>query len=59
MNTNPSDLDEFFVATVLADLFDHTDSDDPDYLAQEIVKGLQANGLIKHTDDGSDELLAA
>ena len=59
MSSNPTDFDEYLVATVLADLFDITDSNDPDYLAQQIVKGLQENGLIKHVKDQDDELIAA
>ena len=47
----------FFVSTILADLFDPTGSDDPEYGAQKIVNGLQINQLIK--DDENDELLAA
>ena len=54
-----SDFDEFFVATVLADLFDSTGSDDPDFVTQKIVEGLKENGLhhLKESDD--DELMAA
>ena len=60
MNNSPSAYDEFLVATVLADLFDKTDSDDPDFIAQQIVNGLQRNGLIKHVKDkNKDEELHA
>ena len=59
MNTNVSDFDEFLVATILADLFDQTGSDDPDYVTQKIMEGLQANGLIKNEDTEKDEYLAA
>ena len=34
MKKKSSDFDEFFVVTVLADLFDSTGSDDPDFVAQ-------------------------
>ena len=43
MKKKSSDFDEFFVATVLADLFDSTGSDDPDFVAQKIVDGLKEN----------------
>ena len=59
MNTNQSDFDEFLVATVLADLFDNTGSNDPGYLSQKIVKGLKENGLIKQINEENDELIAA
>ena len=52
-------LDEFFVATVLADLFDSTGSDDPDFVAQKIVDGLKENGLLHQEELDDDELMAA
>ena len=59
MIKNPSNFDEFLVATVLAELFDKTDSNDPDYLAQKIMTGLQANGLTKYANNEKDEHMAA
>ncbi len=59
MNSNASDFDEFFVANILADLFDSTNSDDPDYVAKKIMEELKINGLIKNEDNGNDERLAA
>ena len=59
MKKKSSDFDEFFVATVLADLFDSTGSDDPDFVAQKIVEGLKKNGLIHHEELDDDELMAA
>ena len=34
MKKKSTDFDEFFIATVLADLFDSTGSDDPDFVAK-------------------------
>ncbi len=59
MKTKASDFDEFFVATVLADLFDSTGSDDPDFVAQKIVDGLKENGLLHQEELDDDELMAA
>jgi len=58
-----SDFDDFFVATLLADLFDTSGSDDVDFVAKKIVNGLEEYGIIdyKHTadEDISDEELIA
>ena len=59
MKKKSSDFDEFFVATVLADLFDSTGSDDPDFVAQKIVEGLKENGLLHQEELDDDELMAA
>ena len=59
MKKDPTAFDEFFIATVLADLFDKTGSDNTDFIAQKIVEGLQHNRLIKHVKDDDDDLLAA
>ena len=59
MKKKSSDFDEFFVATVLADLFDSTGSDDPDFVAQKIVDGLKGNDLLHHEELDNDELMAA
>ena len=59
MKKKSSDFDEFFVATVLADLFDSTGSDDPDFVAQNIVEGLKENGLLHQEKLDDDELMAA
>ena len=59
MKKKSSDFDEFFVATVLADLFDSTGSDDPDFVAQKIVDGLKENGLLHYEELDDDELMAA
>ena len=59
MKNKASAFDEFFVATLLADLFDSTDSDDPDFIAQKIVDGLKENGLLNPQELDDDELIAA
>ena len=59
MMKKASDFDEFFVATVLADLFDSTGSDDPDFVAQKIVDGLKENGLLHHDELDDHERMAA
>ena len=59
MKKKSSDFDEFFVATLLADLFDSTSSDDPDFVSQKILDGLTENGLLHHEELDDDELIAA
>ena len=59
MNKKASDFDEFFVASVLADLFDSTGSEDPDFVARKIVNGLLENGLIENEDFDDDARIAA
>ena len=59
MKKKTSDFDEFFVATLLADLFDSTGSDDPDFVAQKIVEGLKENGMLHQEELDDDELMAA
>ena len=54
-----SDFDEFLVATILADIFDPSGSDDFDFVSRRIVDGLDANGMIKTHDFDSEKGLAA
>ena len=58
MKKKVSNFDEFFVATVLADLFDSTGSENTDFIAQLIVDGLIENGLL-HLEEFDDEKLSA
>ena len=59
MVKNPSSFDEFLVATILADLFDPSGSDDFDFVSRRIVDGLDAHGMIKPNDfDNKDDLAA-
>ena len=59
MVKNKSDFDDFLVATILADIFDPSGSDDMDYLSKKIVDGLDACGMIKSNDLDHGEELAA
>lgn len=43
-----SDFDDYFVATLLADLFDPSGSDDIDFVAKKIVNGLEEYWIIDH-----------
>ena len=54
-----SSLDEFLVATILADIFDPSGSDDIDFVSRKIVDGLDAFGMIKSHDSDNEEDLAA
>ena len=54
-----SDFDEFLVATILADIFDPSGSDDFDFVSRKIVDGLDANGMIKSHDLDNEKGLAA
>ena len=59
MRKKASDFDDFLIATVLADLFDPTSSDDLDFVSKKIVDGLIDNGLIKNKDFENKEDIAA
>ena len=54
-----SDFDEFLVATILADLFDPSGSEDFDFVSRKIVEGLDAHGMIKSHEFDEEEGLAA
>ena len=59
-----SDFDDFFVATLLADLFDPSGSDDLEVVAKKIINGLEENGIIdyKNAEDEdfeNEELIAS
>ena len=54
-----SDFDEFLVATILADLFDPSGSEDFDFVSRKIVEGLDAHGMIKSHEFDDEEGLAA
>ena len=43
-----SDFDDFLVATLLADLFDPSGSDDIDFVAKKIINGLEEHGIIDY-----------
>ena len=54
-----SSFNEFLVATILADIFDPSGSDDIDFVSRKIVDGLDAYGMIKSNDFNNKEDLAA
>ncbi len=54
-----SDFDDFLVATILADIFDPSGSDDMDYLSKKIVDGLDSCGMIKSHEFDNEEEMAA
>ena len=54
MKQTASDLEEYILMTVLAELFDDTDSTDIDLLAKKITDGLEKNGLLNNEDDNED-----
>ena len=58
MNKKASDFDDFLIATILADLFDPSGSDDLDFVSHKIVDGLVENGIFKN-EYFTDEDIAA
>ena len=59
MNKKASDFDDFLIATILADLFDPSGSEDLDFVSNKIVDGLIENGIIKNEDFTDEEDIAA
>ena len=59
MKNKASDFDEFLIATLLADLFDPTGSEDPDFVAKKIVDGLIDNEIIKSGNFENEEPIAS
>ena len=54
-----TDFDEFIVATILADIFDPSGSDDFDLISRKIVDGFESNRIIKsHALDNKEGLAA-
>ena len=47
MNKKASDFNDFLIATILADLFDPTGSENLEFVSKKIVDGLIENGLMK------------
>ena len=54
-----SDFDDFLVATILADIFDPSGSDNFDFASRKIVDRLDAHGMIKINDFDNEKNLAA
>ena len=59
MNKKASDFDDFLIATILADLFDPTGSENLEFVSKKIVDGLIDNGLIKNDGYEDKEDIAA
>ena len=59
MAEKSSSFDEFLVATILADIFDPSGSDDIDYVSRKIVDGLDSYGMLKSHDFNNQEDMAA
>ena len=59
MNKKASDFDDFLIATILADLFDPSGSDDLNFVSKKIVDGLIENGVIKNEYFTDEEDIAA
>ncbi len=59
MEKKASSFDEFIVATILADIFDPSGSDDIDLIAKNIVDGLDAYGIIKGPEFVNEDDIAA
>ena len=59
MVKNTSDFDDFLVATILADIFDPSGSDDIDYVSRKIVDGLNSHWIIKGHDFVNEQDVAA
>ena len=54
-----SNFDDFLVATILADLFDPSGSDDIDLVSRKIIDGLDSYGMIKSYDFDNEEDMPA
>ena len=48
MNKQASDFDDFLIATILADLFDPSGSENLEFVSKKIVDGLRENELMKN-----------
>ena len=59
MKKKSSSFDEFLVATILADIFDPSGSDDIDLVSRKIIDGLDSYGMIKSYEFDNEEDLAA
>tara|TARA_B100001989_G_scaffold247190_1_gene219073 strand:- start:7 stop:186 length:180 start_codon:yes stop_codon:yes gene_type:complete len=48
MNKKASEFDDFLIATILADLFDPSGSENLEFVSEKIVDGLIRNGLLRN-----------
>ena len=51
-----SDFDDYFVATLLADLFDPSGSDDIDFVAKIFVNGLEEYSIIDYKNIEDEDI---
>ncbi len=54
-----SDFDDFFLATVLADIFEPTGSKDLDLVSQKVTDGLSKHVILDNEDFEKGESIAA
>ena len=59
MSEKNSNFDDFLIATILADIFDPSGSDDLDFVSEKIVNGLINNGIMKNDKFVEEENIAA
>ena len=59
MNKKASDFDDFLIATILADMFDPSGSENLELVSKKIVDGLIENGLMKNEKFEDEEDIAA
>ena len=59
MSEKAFDFDDFLIATILADFFDPSGSDDLDFVSKEIVNGLIDNEIMKNDDFENEDDIAA
>ena len=59
MNKKASDFDDFLIATILADLFDPSGSENLELVSKKIVDGLIENGLMKNEKFEDEDNIAA
>ena len=59
MSEKSSDFDDFLIATILADLFDPTGSENLEFVSKKIVDGLMENGLMKNENFEEEGNIAA
>ena len=59
MSKKASDFDDFIIATILADLFDPSGSDNLEFVSKKIINGLIENGIMRNKDYENKEDIAA
>ena len=59
MSEKASEFDDFLIATILADLFDPTGSENLEFVSKKIVDGLIENELMKKENFEDERDIAA